>query len=83
MSPHSSYMILQTRIFYRKITSVGVVLFSSNLFLRTPLHGLTFDSFNYLLCLFPSYLNYAFVYFNQISTTIYLMHPQHVKEFTS
>ena len=37
-------------------------------------------SFNYLLCLFPSYLNHAFY---QISATIYLMYPLQIKEFTS
>ena len=52
-------------------------------FLRTPLHGIVFYSFTYPLCLFPSYLNHAYIYVNQISTTIYLMYPLHVKEFTS
>ena len=27
-------------------------------------------------------LNHAFVYFNQICATVYLMYPLHVKEFT-
>ena len=43
-------------------------------FLRTPLHGLAFHNFTYPLSLFPSYLNHAFVYFNQISVTIYLVY---------
>ena len=46
--------------------------FSSNS-LHTPLHGLAFYSFNHPLYLLPSYLNHAFVYFNQISATIYLI----------
>ena len=78
-SPHSPYMILQTRTFYHEITSIGVILFLLIYFLYTPLHGLAFYSFNYLLCLFPSYLNHAFVYFNRISTTIYLMYLHTLK----
>ena len=82
---HSSYMILQTRTFNHKIVSIGVVFVFLILiyFLHTPLHGLAFYSFNYPLCLFPSYLNHAFVYFNEISATIYLMYPLHVTTFTS
>ena len=52
-------------------------------FLCTPLHGLAFYSFNYPVCLFPSYLNLAFVYFKKINATIYLMYLLHVTEFTS
>ena len=49
-------------------------------FLCIPLHGL---SFKYPLCLFPSCLNYAFVYFNQICATIHLVYPLHIKEHIS
>ena len=85
MSPHSSYMILQICTFYHKIISIGVIFLLILLFyfLRTPLHELAFYSFTYPLCLFPSYLNHVFVCFNQISPTIYLMYPLHVKEFIS
>ena len=61
-------------------------LFSSNsnfIFFAHPCDGLAFYSFNYPVCLFPLYLNHAFVYFNEISATIYLMYPLHVTEFTS
>ena len=67
--PHSSYMILRTHIFKHKISSIGVVscLFY---FLCIPLHGLALYSLSYPLCLFPSHLNHAFVYFNQICAPI-------------
>ena len=55
-SPHSSYLILQTQTSYRKIISIGIVfpliLILIIYFLRPPLHGLAFCSFNYPLCLF-------------------------------
>ena len=41
-------------------------------FLRTPLGGLALYSFNYPLCLLLSYLNYAFVYFNEIKLLLIL-----------
>ena len=41
-------------------------------YLCTPLHEFTFYSLNYPFCLFLSYLNHSFVYFNQILATIYL-----------
>ena len=76
-------MILQTHTFYYEIISIGFI-FSSNsnliYFLSTSLYGVAFYIFNYPLCLFSSYLNYAFGYFNQISANIYLMYPSHVKE---
>ena len=53
MSPHFSYMILQTPIFYHKIFSIGVIFFLLIYFLCTPLHGLAFYSLNYSLCFFP------------------------------
>ena len=54
----SSYMILQTRAFNRKIVSIGVLnsrffLIILLYFLRTPLHELAFYRLNYPLCLFP------------------------------
>ena len=44
-------------------------------FLHKPLHELAFYRLKYPLRLFPSYLNLAFVYFNQICAIIYLMYP--------
>ena len=32
------------------------------------------ENWQLMLCLFPSYLNHAFVYFNVISATIYVMY---------
>ena len=73
---HSSYMILQTCTFNRKIVSVGIVF--SNYYLCTPLHKLAFYSLNYLLSLFPHNLTVRLY-----TVTIYLMYPLLVKEFTS
>ena len=44
MSPHSSYMILQTHTFYYKIISISIICYSydSFYFLHTPLHGLAY-----------------------------------------
>ena len=76
------YMVLQTRIFNHESISIRIVIFLH--FLRTPLqHGLAFYNLNHPLCSFPSYLNHAFVYFNQVRVTIYLMYPLQVKELIS
>ena len=68
------YMILQTRTFTANLfQTIGVIfLLILIYFLHTPLHELAFYSLNYPFYLFPSYLNHAFVYFNQISATTYL-----------
>ena len=73
-------MILQTCTLNRKIISIGKV-FLLIYFLCTPFHELAFYCLNYALCLLLSYLNHAFVYYNQICATIYLMYPLQVKEF--
>ena len=55
MPLHSSYMILQTRTFNRKIVSIGVLnsrfFFLLIYFLRTPLHELVFYSFKLFIML--------------------------------
>ena len=52
-------------------------------FLCTPLHGLVFYRLNYPISLFPSYLNHAYIYFNETCAIISLMYPLKVTEFTN
>ena len=74
-------MIIQTHTLYCKINSIGVVFSnSSNLFSSHPLAWACMIQFYYPLCLFPLYLNRAFVHFNQISVNIYLMYLLHITE---
>ena len=67
--PSNSYLLPQNYFNRRHFFLLILLIY----FLLTPLHGLAFYSFTYPLCLFPSYLNHTLVYFNQISTTIYLI----------
>ena len=50
------------------------------LYFCTPLHGFAFYSLTYPLCLFPSYLSHAFIYFNETFTlcTYLLQVKQHM-----
>ena len=75
LAPSTAKIVSMCRFFSN---SIVILIY----FLRTPLHGFTFYNFNYPVCLLPSYLNHAFVYFNEISVTIYLMYPLHVTEFS-
>ena len=70
---HVSWIVSDGQSFNKNILNGH---FYFNLFSLLVLYSL-----DYPLCLLPSYLNHAIIYFNEICTVIYLIYRLQVKEF--